>query len=251
MSPAWPPPRLCRAAAAAAPPCAAGLPPLPPSPGEPCGWRGAGRAALGEKGAEGAAAGRASRPVGNAFGYVESAGRCSRGAGGTPYEDGALVAARGQSSSFCLIRSPGVQAVGVRGGWGVLAWARSVTAADHCPDSSACTSRLPRYSLSPPTFPLPPCAAAPPRCLSPPRCRPSARLQVSPVLDDPLARRAVGPKKISKAAQSQESMTFQDAWAAKNGRVLDVWAVIGVLFIIVPPAVIFWALSTGVIPGLV
>ncbi|KAK1862171.1 hypothetical protein I4F81_004746 [Pyropia yezoensis] len=77
------------------------------------------------------------------------------------------------------------------------------------------------------------------------------RFRVSPVLDDPLARRAVGPKKISKAAQSQESMTFQDAWAAKNGRVVDVWAVIGVLFIIVPPAVIFWALSTGVIPGLV
>lgn len=78
-----------------------------------------------------------------------------------------------------------------------------------------------------------------------------ARLQVTPVLDDPLARRTVGPKKISKAAQSQESMSFQDAWAAKNGRVVDVWAIIGVLFIIVPPAVIIWALSTGVIPGLV
>lgn len=77
------------------------------------------------------------------------------------------------------------------------------------------------------------------------------RFRVTPVLDDPLARRTVGPKKISKAAQSQESMSFQDAWAAKNGRVVDVWAIIGVLFIIVPPAVIIWALSTGVIPGLV
>lgn len=96
----------------------------------------------------------------------------------------------------------------------------------------------------PPVLTLPPAAASL-------RCCPPARLQVTPVLDDPLARRTVGPKKISKAAQSQESMSFQDAWAAKNGRVVDVWAVIGVLFIIVPPAVILWALSTGVIPGLV
>ncbi|GAB0498334.1 hypothetical protein MMPV_009677 [Pyropia vietnamensis] len=78
-----------------------------------------------------------------------------------------------------------------------------------------------------------------------------ARFRVTPVVDDPLARRTVGPKKVSKAAQSQDFMSFQDAWAAKYGRVVDVWAIIGVLFILVPPAVILWALSTGVIPGLV
>lgn len=94
-------------------------------------------------------------------------------------------------------------------------------------------------------------ADASPCCYIPALLPPPARLQVTPVVDDPLARRTVGPKKISKAAQSQESMSFQDAWAAKNGRVVDVWAIIGVLFIIVPPAVIIWALSTGVIPGMV
>jgi len=76
-------------------------------------------------------------------------------------------------------------------------------------------------------------------------------MQVSPVLDDPLARRAIGPKRFSKAATQQENMSFQDAWAAKNGRVVDIWVIVGLLFIVIPPAIIGWALSTGVIPGLV
>lgn len=135
-------------------------------------------------------------------------------------------------------------------GWG--GWGAPPGLVPSCLPANVLTlphARLPRCSPRPPTRPLP--FALFTALLPPPCWYPSAWLQVSPVLDDPLARRAVGPKKISKAAQSQESMTFQDAWAAKNGRVVDVWAVIGVLFIIVPPAVIIWALSTGVIPGLV
>eukprot|EP00168_Porphyra_purpurea_P012390 TRINITY_DN3265_c0_g1_i1.p5 TRINITY_DN3265_c0_g1~~TRINITY_DN3265_c0_g1_i1.p5 ORF type:complete len:137 (-),score=63.06 TRINITY_DN3265_c0_g1_i1:148-558(-) len=77
------------------------------------------------------------------------------------------------------------------------------------------------------------------------------RFRVSPVFDDPLARRTVGPKRFSKAATQQENMSFQDAWAAKNGRVIDIWVIVGLLFIVIPPAIIGWALSTGVIPGLV
>mmetsp|Transcript_7087 Transcript_7087/g.12758 ORF Transcript_7087/g.12758 Transcript_7087/m.12758 type:complete len:136 (-) Transcript_7087:1044-1451(-) len=70
----------------------------------------------------------------------------------------------------------------------------------------------------------------------------------SPV--DPLARRVTGPKKVTRAAEIQNSMSFLDAWAAVNGNKIDVWVVIGVLTILVPVAGLVIGLVTGVIPGL-
>lgn len=61
-----------------------------------------------------------------------------------------------------------------------------------------------------------------------------------------------GPKKYSKAATSQQNMSFLDAWATKNGGVVvDVWFIVGLLFLLTPFAVLGWGLTTGVIPGLV
>ncbi|GAB0488840.1 hypothetical protein MMPV_000050 [Pyropia vietnamensis] len=79
-----------------------------------------------------------------------------------------------------------------------------------------------------------------------------ARFRVTSLREDPLTRRVPGPKKISKASSAQDNMSFQDAWAAKNGGVVvDVWFIVGLLFIFTPFIVLGWGLTTGVIPGVV
>lgn len=62
-----------------------------------------------------------------------------------------------------------------------------------------------------------------------------------------------GQKRVTKASEAQGSMSFADAWASQNrdrggGRV-DVWFVIGLLFILTPPVIIGVAIYTGAIPG--
>lgn len=62
-----------------------------------------------------------------------------------------------------------------------------------------------------------------------------------------------GEKKASPAAAAQGYMTFADAWASQNrdrgGKRIDVWAIIGLLFILTPPVIIVIAVLTGAIPG--
>ena len=75
---------------------------------------------------------------------------------------------------------------------------------------------------------------------------------MSSLLEDPLTRRVPDPRKASKKASARDNVSFQDAWAAKNGGVVvDVWMGIALLFLLTPFAVLFWALTTGVVPGLV
>ncbi|KAK1862956.1 hypothetical protein I4F81_005522 [Pyropia yezoensis] len=79
-----------------------------------------------------------------------------------------------------------------------------------------------------------------------------ARFKVTTLREDPLTRRVPGPKKFSKAASAQQNLSFQDAWAAKNGGVVvDVWFIVGLLFILTPFLFLGWAFTTGVIPGVV
>lgn len=62
-----------------------------------------------------------------------------------------------------------------------------------------------------------------------------------------------GEKRVSRASKAQGSMSFADAWASQNrdrgGSRIDIWAVIGLLFILTPPVIIGVAIYTGAIPG--
>ncbi|KAK4533320.1 hypothetical protein CCYA_CCYA16G4202 [Cyanidiococcus yangmingshanensis] len=55
-------------------------------------------------------------------------------------------------------------------------------------------------------------------------------------------------KKVTRAAALQESLSFSDAWAARNRGRIDVWFVIGLLFILLPLGILIWGVATGVIP---
>jgi len=61
-------------------------------------------------------------------------------------------------------------------------------------------------------------------------------------------RRCTREKKVTRAAAIQKSQSFADAWAEQNEGKLDVWLIIGALFLITPFAILGWAVSTGVIP---
>jgi hypothetical protein len=55
-------------------------------------------------------------------------------------------------------------------------------------------------------------------------------------------------KKVTRAAALQESLSFSDAWAARNRGRIDIWFVIGLLFILLPLGILIWGIATGVIP---
>jgi hypothetical protein len=65
-------------------------------------------------------------------------------------------------------------------------------------------------------------------------------------------RRGQREKRVTKAAAAQGSMGFADAWASQNrdrgGSRIDVWAIIGLLFILTPFVIIGIAVYTGAIP---
>lgn len=61
-------------------------------------------------------------------------------------------------------------------------------------------------------------------------------------------RRGKKEKKVTRAAAIQKSQSFADAWAEQNQGRVDIWLIIGLLFLLTPFVILAWAISTGVIP---
>mmetsp|Transcript_7275 Transcript_7275/g.22160 ORF Transcript_7275/g.22160 Transcript_7275/m.22160 type:complete len:187 (+) Transcript_7275:48-608(+) len=55
-------------------------------------------------------------------------------------------------------------------------------------------------------------------------------------------------KRVTRAAAIQESQGFADAWSQRNAGRLDVWFWIGLVFLLTPPAILVWGVTSGLIP---